>query len=218
MCWGDNSEGQRGAAPAITSAPLPATGANQPYSHTVTATGSPTPTFAVTRGLAAARALAQPRQRRDHRHPHRVRDYTGTISASDGVFADATQPFSIMTDIDAPATTDNVPGGFVNHAVTVTLTAADTGGSGVAQTHYTTDGTAPTTASPTYDAGSKPVLTNGQRIKYFSVDDFGQRRSGQDLGGGAGRHRRAVDVDHRAGRRCDVRERGIRQRRVLMRR
>jgi Ca2+-binding RTX toxin-like protein len=78
-------------------------------------------------------------------------------------------------DVDsvAPVTSDDVPSGFVAHPWAVMLTAADgIGGSGVAKTFYTT-GVAPadpTTASAVYDPAHKPVLTNGQEIKYFSVD------------------------------------------------
>jgi nitrogen fixation protein FixH len=81
-------------------------------------------------------------------------------------------------DRAAPTTTDNVPSAYVNHDVTVTLSASDTGGSGVDKTYYTTDGSAPTTASSLYNAGSKPVLTtDGQVIKYFSTDKAGNEES-----------------------------------------
>ena len=172
VCWGENGSGQRGAAPAITSSPPPA-GANQAYSHTVMATGTFTSTFAVTSGSLPPGLALDPVSGAITGTPTSTGTYTGTISASDSVFADATQAFSIAIDVTAPATTDNVPAGFVNHDVTVTLTAADTGGSGVARTHYTTNGSDPTAASPTYAAGSKPVLGNGQRIKYFSADNSG---------------------------------------------
>ncbi len=174
VCWGDDGKGQLGAAPAITSAPLPATGANRPYSHTVTATGSPTPRFAVGAGDLPPGLSLNATSGQITGTPTASGTYAGTIRAANGVFANDTQPFSIAVDVDAPSTTDDgVPAGFVDHDVTVTLTAADTGGSGLAQTHYTTDGTPPTTASPTYNPASKPVLTNGQRIRYFSTDNAG---------------------------------------------
>jgi hypothetical protein len=50
-------------------------------------------------------------------------------------------------DTTAPATTDDVPAGAQPSAVTVRLTAADTGGSGVAQTWFTTDGSDPAVAT-----------------------------------------------------------------------
>ena len=101
---------------------------------------------------------------------------SGTISVSDDVFADGTQSFSILTDLAAPSTTDDVPPGYAGANVTVTLTAADTGGSGVAQTYYTTDGTTPTTSSPTY-LSAKPVLADGQSVSYFSTDNAGNRHT-----------------------------------------
>src|SRR5207302_4801808 len=41
-----------------------------------------------------------------------------------------------QVDKAAPSTTDDVPAGFVNHDVSVTLTASDTGGSGVDKTYF----------------------------------------------------------------------------------
>ena len=81
-------------------------------------------------------------------------------------------------DRTAPATTDNVPATWGTADVTVTLTAGDgTGGSGVATTWYTTDGSDPTLASngarKAYSATAKPVLTTGQTIRYASVDNVG---------------------------------------------
>src|SRR5436305_2548705 len=80
-----------------------------------------------------------------------------------------------LRDTRAPATADDVPTSFVDHAVTVTLTAADTGGAGVDKTYYETGGSPPdpTTSSSVYDPASKPALTNGERIKYLSTDNAG---------------------------------------------
>ncbi|HEY4428994.1 MAG TPA: chitobiase/beta-hexosaminidase C-terminal domain-containing protein, partial [Solirubrobacteraceae bacterium] len=79
-----------------------------------------------------------------------------------------------LEDTVNPATTDDVPAGYVNHDVTVTLTATDSGGSGVEKTYYTTDGSAPSTSSLVYNAASKPTLTSdGQTIRYFSTDRAG---------------------------------------------
>ncbi|HEX5224171.1 MAG TPA: PxKF domain-containing protein, partial [Solirubrobacteraceae bacterium] len=76
----------------------------------------------------------------------------------------------------APTTSDDVPAAYVNHDITVTLSAGDTGGSGLDKTYYTTDGSTPSTSSPVYNPESKPVLTsNGQSIEYFSTDRAGNR-------------------------------------------
>jgi hypothetical protein len=79
---------------------------------------------------------------------------------------------ALKVDSVAPSTGDNVPAGWQNGPVTVTLTATDAS-SGVASTYYTTDGSAPTTSSATYDVANKPTLTNGKAIRYFSVDAAG---------------------------------------------
>jgi hypothetical protein len=78
-------------------------------------------------------------------------------------------------DEHRPATSDDVPTGWQKDAVTVTLSASDTGGSGVAKTYYTTGATPadPTTAGAVYDPANKPTLAHGEAIKYFSTDEAG---------------------------------------------
>jgi hypothetical protein len=80
-----------------------------------------------------------------------------------------------QVDTAPPTTTDNVPTGFTSGPDTVTLTPDDGAGSGVAATYYTVgvDPPDPTTASSLYDPADKPVLTDGEEIKYFSVDNVG---------------------------------------------
>lgn len=80
-------------------------------------------------------------------------------------------PFII--DTTAPVTTDDVDSAWHNTDVTIHLTCDDgVTGSGCATTYYTTDGTDPTTSSP---SGSSVTLsTDGiYTIKYFSVDNAG---------------------------------------------
>ena len=83
----------------------------------------------------------------------------------------------LVPDEWPPSTSDNVPAGSPAD-VEVTLTATDAG-SGVAVTYYTTGVSPadPTTASAQYNAASKPVLSDGERIKYFSVDVAGNREA-----------------------------------------
>jgi peptidoglycan/xylan/chitin deacetylase (PgdA/CDA1 family) len=62
-------------------------------------------------------------------------------------------------------------GWYTSSPVTVALNASDTGGSGVAGTHYTTDGTDPTLASPTYSAPF--TVANTTTVKFRSWDNAG---------------------------------------------
>ena len=80
----------------------------------------------------------------------------------------------VKVDTTAPATTDDVDGLWHPAPVTVTLTAADAQ-SGVDATYYTVGASpaTPTTASTTYSPAAKPVLDDGERISYFSVDAVG---------------------------------------------
>lgn len=81
---------------------------------------------------------------------------------------------ALATDSDAPTTTDDVPS-TLQQSVTVTLDAVDTGISGVEATYYEIGAApaTPTPASPVYNPASKPVLLDGQKISYYSVDHAG---------------------------------------------
>jgi hypothetical protein len=74
-------------------------------------------------------------------------------------------------------TTDSVTAATQPAAQPVTLTAADAGGSGVAATWYTTDGSDPKSvanaARQKYDPAAKPTLGNGKKITYYSIDAAG---------------------------------------------
>jgi hypothetical protein len=86
---------------------------------------------------------------------------------------------SLTVDIDKAAPTTTITCGASDtgctqtytSSVTVTLSAADTGGSGVAGTYYTTDGTAPTTTSTQYTGPFNVGTTT--TVRYFSVDVAG---------------------------------------------
>jgi len=77
-------------------------------------------------------------------------------------------------DEEGPTTTDDVPAAFQRAGVTVTLDASDQGG-GADRTYYTVGSSPaqPTRASAVYDTTRKPILGNGQMIRYFSVDIYG---------------------------------------------
>lgn len=82
---------------------------------------------------------------------------------------------SAGADTTAPVSTDDVPSTAVHAPVTVTLSATDAGGSGVKEIRYTkgTTPSEPTVSSTLYDPASKPTLVNGEKIRYFAVDNAG---------------------------------------------
>jgi peptidoglycan/xylan/chitin deacetylase (PgdA/CDA1 family) len=93
---------------------------------------------------------------------------TGTAFSTMGAAA-------VSVDTLAPATAISCNGSTCQpttytSTVSVTLTPTDTG-SGVASTHYTTDGTTPTLSSPTY-TGAFP-LTSSATVGYRSWDNAG---------------------------------------------
>ena len=89
--------------------------------------------------------------------------------------ADTVPPATAIACNGAPCTTATYTG-----TVTVTLAAVDVG-SGVASTHYTTDGTPATQASPLY-TGPFPV-TGTATVQYRSWDNTGNAEPAASLGG-----------------------------------
>ncbi|WP_345505361.1 chitobiase/beta-hexosaminidase C-terminal domain-containing protein, partial [Pedococcus ginsenosidimutans] len=90
---------------------------------------------------------------------------------------EATQSQAVLVDQTAPVTTITCNGaacqtGGYTATVTVALSATDAaGGSGVSSTHYTTDGTDPTLASPTY---TQPFAVNtASTVQFRSWDKAG---------------------------------------------
>jgi hypothetical protein len=90
-------------------------------------------------------------------------------------------PITVTVDTVAPTTTDDAPAGWTNEDVGVRLSAADNhGGSGVAETFYTTDGSEPTTASATYDGTPIVFTTEGvHTLRYISRDKAGNTEAVQ---------------------------------------
>jgi peptidoglycan/xylan/chitin deacetylase (PgdA/CDA1 family) len=78
-------------------------------------------------------------------------------------------------DTTAPVTTIACNGGscagWFRSAVTVTLSATDTGGSGVSATYYTVNGSTPTTSSTRYTGAF--AVTSTTTVKFFSTDGAG---------------------------------------------
>ena len=97
------------------------------------------------------------------------------VVAYDRVGNSSATAFSVVPDSTAPATTDNtaaIGSAWKNTTQIVVLSPSDGTGAGSQRTHYTTDGTAPTGASPqgtTVTLAAEGVYT----VKYFSVDNVG---------------------------------------------
>jgi hypothetical protein len=95
--------------------------------------------------------------------------------------AEAVRSQQLIIDGTAPTTTMACNGGNCSNktyssAVTVTMTATDgSGGSGVSSTHYTTDGTTPTLASPTYTGPF--TVSRSSTVKFRSWDVAGNVES-----------------------------------------
>lgn len=80
----------------------------------------------------------------------------------------------IATDADTPVTTDDVTDAVSPTPVSVTLSVTDDV-TGAEFTYYETGANpaTPTAASKKYNAAAKPVLQNGEKISYYSVDYAG---------------------------------------------
>ena len=94
---------------------------------------------------------------------------TGTMvkTVSQVINGPDTQPPVTTLDCDGSPCQSPAYGG----STTVSLVPTDPGGSGVAATYYTTDGSTPTTSSPTY---IQPFTINQTTtFKFFSVDNAG---------------------------------------------
>jgi hypothetical protein len=97
---------------------------------------------------------------------------SNTVTVTDNVGNSSSATFSVVPDSTPPTTTDNtaaIGNAWKNTNQTVVLSPSDGAGSGVAATYHTTDGSTPTTASPT---GTSFTLSadGSYTINYFSVD------------------------------------------------
>ncbi len=98
-----------------------------------------------------------------------------TGAAPAGAVFQTMRATAISTDVIPPVTTitcNGTPCASTTYTGTVTATLAATDiGTGIASTHFTTDGTTPTLSSPTYTAPFP--LTASATVKFFSVDYAG---------------------------------------------
>ncbi|MFY0528498.1 chitobiase/beta-hexosaminidase C-terminal domain-containing protein [Archangium gephyra] len=85
--------------------------------------------------------------------------------------AESAQSLTFVVDTTAPTTTATPAGSIYNADQSVVLTCDDGTGTGCAATHYTTDGSEPTTGSPRYTEALS--ITANTTLKYFSVDTAG---------------------------------------------
>jgi hypothetical protein len=91
--------------------------------------------------------------------------------------AEAPKTQQVTIDASAPTTAINCNGAtcstgwYSTSSVLLSLFPSDTGGSGVAKTYYTTDGSTPTIAGPVY-AGAFTIAQT-TTVKFFSVDNAG---------------------------------------------
>ena len=99
-------------------------------------------------------------------------DYAGNVEATN------TQVIQAPPDTSPPTTTiacNNSACSATPYVATVTvsLSATDTGGSGVDKTYYTTDGSTPTTSSPVYTAPFTLNTPATYNVQFFSTDKAG---------------------------------------------
>ena len=106
------------------------------------------------------------------------------VMAYDRVGNSSSTNFAVTSDAAPPATTDNtaaIGSGWRNSDAIVSLSPSDGTGSGSARTHYTTDGSTPTTASP--QGTSVTLSAEGvYTVKYFSIDNVGNVESPKTAG------------------------------------
>lgn len=100
--------------------------------------------------------------------------------------AETPHSYTFIVDNQAPTTSYSgvTAGANYSAAQTVTLVGADTGGSGLASTHYilTTNGVAGADTSGTSVAAALPASgTNNYTVTYYSIDKAGNRQTNQTV-------------------------------------
>jgi hypothetical protein len=107
-----------------------------------------------------------------------------SITAIDRAGNSSSAAVTIVPDSSPPVTSDDAASlgsGWKKTTQVIALTATDADGSGVAATHYTTDGSEPTTSSP---QGTAVTLESDgiYRLRYFSIDNVSNLEEPTPLG------------------------------------
>ncbi|WP_448631753.1 putative Ig domain-containing protein [Cellulomonas soli] len=152
------------AAPAITSTTLPGGSLGQPYSQTLTATGSPAPSWGFSGPLPAGLTLSPGGVLSGT--PTAVGSTTFTLIATNGVAPQATQSFTVTIAAVAPSAPASVTLAPADHAVTATWPASTSTGGAPPVTYevgYQATGDAGWTPAGTTTATTAPIngLTPG---------------------------------------------------------
>jgi hypothetical protein len=169
-CWGGNSFAQLPAG-QLSGATPPLAGAGAFTFDTVAIASSPAATYSIASGSLPSGLGLDATTGQVSGAALQEGSFPVTITADDGITAPKTASFTFSFDLTAPAVSDTVDAYWHETPVEVTLIASDQR-SGVAHIYYAT-GASPGTPATEYDPAHKPVLGNGERIRYFAVDAAG---------------------------------------------
>ena len=174
VCWGGSALGQLPVSVVFASAVPPVAGAGAYAFESVVSGSRPVSVFSLSAGVLPDGLVLDAGTGAVSGTATVEGTFPVTVKAGNGVTEDSTGGFEFVVDLTAPVTSDDTDALWHREAVTVTLTASD-GVAGVDDTYYETgtDPATPTTGSTVYDPANKPVLSDGQKIRYFSVDKVG---------------------------------------------
>ncbi|AGL17250.1 LamG-like jellyroll fold domain-containing protein [Actinoplanes sp. N902-109] len=159
----------RGPFPVVVTGNLSGFGANEPISYRLDSatplTGYPTVVGAT--GTAPINSLTLPSMS-EGTHTITVTGANGSVTST-MILVDTTAPVVSASLSPSP----NGAGWITAAPVQVTLTATDTGGSGVAAIRYTTDGSDPTTSATAVTYSTPFSLTSTTTVRYYATDAAG---------------------------------------------
>src|SRR5207253_4002829 len=100
-----------------------------------------------------------------------------SITGRDVALNSQSDSLTFTPDTTAPTTTTSCDGGacvaWANGDVSLAIAALDTGGSGVAQIRYTTDGSDPTSSGTATTHGAPRASTSAARVEWAATDNVG---------------------------------------------